>query len=540
MRASLRHIIYPFLLLLPLLAAHSACGKLPETQDGAEGSESLVIEISRAKTQSPMNRKGQSVQTQDVQDQRVQTQDVQDQGVQTKSAKDGDVMNSLRVWMVNGSGKVLRYASLNPGAAVATVTFDKVDRGSYTLYFLANSTALDAYVEGGTIDDGFLKAVLTRTGTEAAYSDTEGMPLSLAKPVSIAPGVNRISAELVRVCGLVNVTVKNRSSEKALCISSVSLSDRNPSSSYIFQQDDHSAPSGTTYGAFPASTALTRIEPNAESKVLSFYLFESCNASDAFSLNIQGGLYDPATSVSLATKSGYHATGTATNTAISTGKYYFLASASSQRQFLKADSTGALALEDVGSDAELFVKSDVTNYLWQFSSTTSPTVQNFGKGTYLNISVSRSGSQWSGYTYTSSYSLSSSSENLYTSTSTGRQFYGTYPSGRTRYSYLYNNNGTIGVTSPSNSTSSDTNTGWYLREASAYDYQALSPDPEKELSNSSPLSYTDSYGIPQPLKSICRNDRLEVVVNVFYNPVSGTFDFQVESWRTVDNDTTFD
>ncbi len=202
-------------------------------------------------------------------------------------------------------------------------------------------------------------------------------------------------------------------------------------------------------------------------------------------------------------------------------------------QFLKADSSTTLTLEDVGSDAELFVKSDIENYLWQFGSTgTSTSVKNVGKGTYLGITTTRN---------SSSYSLSGTSGTLYTGTSTGRQFYATYTRGSsTRYSYLYNNSGVIGTTSPSTYTSSATNTGWYLREATQYTYQALSPDPLKDFTNTTSLTYTDSYGIAQPLTSICRNDRLEVVVNVFYNPVYSTFDFQVESWRTVNNETTFD
>lgn len=282
---------------------------------------------------------------------------------------------------------------------------------------------------------------------------------------------------------------------------------------------------------------MTRIEPSDESKVLSFYLFESCNAADAISLSLNGALYDKDITVSTVDKTGYHATGDATNTAINTSSLYFIASASSQRQFLYADGS-SLSLKDIGSDAELFVKSDVKNYLWQFGSATgSTTVKNVGKGNYLNISITSSGRN----NYSSSYSLSTSSQSLNTGTSTGRQFYGTSVSGRrTYYSYLYNNSGVIGVTSPNTSTSSTTNTGWYLREATEYTYRGLSPDPEKEINVTTPLTYTDSYGIAQPLKSICRNDRLEVVVNVFYNPVTGTFDFRVESWRTKDNRTTFD
>ncbi len=506
MKVTVQHIRFPFLLLFCALTVLYSCVKQPSAQGDDDSQKGdVVIKISSAPG--------------------------------TRSAKDGDEMVNLRVWMVDGSGTVRQYASLTPNAPEATVTFSDVTRGDYTLYFLANSTALSGYAQGSTIDSGFLQATLTKTGTSPEYADSEGMPLSLKKECSIGPGVNRISAEIVRVCALVNITVKNRSADKALYITSVGLSDRNPSSGYIFAQDDHSSPSGTTYGAFPSTSSMTGIAPSDESKVLSFYLFESCNAADAISLSLNGALYDKDITVSTVDKTGYHATGDATNTTINTSSLYFLASASSPRQFLYADGSSP-ALKDVGSDEELFVKSDVTSYLWQFGSEagSSSTVKNVGTGNYLNISISRSGSN-----YSSSYSLSNSSTSLSTSTSTGRQFYATYSrGGSTRYSYLYNNSGVIGVTSPSTYTSSATYTGWYLREATQYTYQALSPDPEKAINVTTPLTYTDSYGIAQPLTSICRNDRLEVVVNVFYNPVTGTFDFQVESWRTKDNRTTFD
>lgn len=506
MKKILLHIFFP---LLPLAALFcSSCERLPSSSGTGEGEETLVIRIGPA---------------------------------ETRSAKDGDLMVNLRVWMVNGSGTVSRYASLTPNAAEATVTFANVSRGDYTLYFLANSTALTSYVSGSTIDDNFLKSTLSLSdsATSPDYSDSEGMPLSLAKSISVGPGVNRVSAELVRVCGLVNITVKNRSADKTLYISSVSLSDRNPSSGYVFQQSDHSSPSGTAYGAFPSDITLTRIAPQEESKVQTFYLFENCGSSEAIRFTLNGGLYAESATVSLVDKIGYRATGSATNTTIDASKYYFLASASAQRFFLKADGS-TLKLQEVSSDDELFVKrdaannDDVTNYLWQFGSTgSSTTVKNVKKETYLGITVSSSSS--------ASYSLSGTSGTLLTRTATGRQFYNTYTRlWSTYYSYLYNNLGTIGVTSPSTSTSSDKTTGWYLREASEYTYQVLSPDPEKEINVTTPLTYTDTYGIAQPLTSICRNDRLEVVVNVFYNPVTGTFDFQVESWRTKDNQTTFD
>ncbi len=520
MKSFIPHISLSVLLLGAALL--SSCGKLPSAENSAEqahqnGKATVQIEIGSAPA--------------------------------TKSAKDGDTMVNLRVWMVDGNGKVSQYASHTPNAVRDTVTFQDVVRGDYTLYFLANSTALSSYVAGSTIDNSFLKATLalpSSSSTYPIYSDTEGMPLSLMKTCNVGAGVNRISAEIVRVCGQINVTLKNRTTDKAIYVSGVSLSKRSPSLGYIFQQDDHSSPTGTTYGALQSSSALTRIEPGEESKMLSCCLFESCaDVTDTLRLSVAGGLYekDEYPTVTTVTKSSYKTTGSTTNTTISTSKYYFLASASSQRQFLCANNTtGALEIVDVGTDDELFVTDNITNYLWEFGSTGSTTtVKNVGKGTYINISFSGSGRN-----RTASYSLSSSSS-LNTGTSTGRQFYNTYDytnwrGSTTYYSYLYNNGGKIGVTSPSSSTSSVANTGWYLREATSYEYtaQALTPDPLDDFDRTKPLSYTDSYGIIQPLEKVCRNDKVEIIVNIFYNPHTSSFDFEVEPWTEKDNETTFD
>lgn len=518
MKSFIPHISFTLLLGAALLLS---CGKLPSAETSPEqpsqkGNATVQIEIASAP--------------------------------QTKSAKDGDTMLNLRVWMVDSNNKVSYYASHTPNAVRDTVTFPDVVRGDYKLYFLANSTALSSYVAGSTIDDSFLKATLalpSSSATYPTYSDTEGMPLSLEKTCNVGPGVNRISAEIVRVCGQIIVTLKNRTTDKAIYVTGVSLSKRSPSLGYLFQQDDHSSPTGTTYGELQSSSALTRIEPGAENKMISCYLFESCDdVTDTLRLSVAGNLYekDEYPTVTTVTKSRYQTTGSTTNTTIgSTSKYYFLASASSQRQFLKANSTsGALEIEDVGTDNELFVKDDITNYLWQFGSTGSSTsVKNVGKGTYINMSITRRGMG----SYSASYSLSSSSQSLTTNTSTGIQFYSTYSSGsRTYYSYLYNNSGKIGVTSPTNSTSTATSTGWYLREATAYEYtvEGLYPDPLDDFDRTSPLSYTDSYGIIQPLEKVCRNDKVNIIVNLFYNPQTSTFDFEVEPWTEKNNETTFD
>ena len=47
-------------------------------------------------------------------------------------------------------------------------------------------------------------------------------------------------------------------------------------------------------------------------------------------------------------------------------------------------------------------------------------------------------------------------------------------------------------------------------------------------------------GKTSPLTSICRNDFIEMLVNVTYNEKTGTIDFEVTDWDKVSGDVTFD
>ncbi len=533
MRTFIQHIRFSALLLPAVAALALSCGKLQSPGGNGGGSAQdgdATVEI--AISSAPLTKAEDG---------------------STKYAKDGDKMKNLRVWMVDESNKVSAYASsANTGkvtfgtdGATATVTFSNVTRGGYTLYLLANdNTSLTSYGAGSTIDDSFTKAALSLPDsslTYPEYDENAGMPLSLKKSISVGPGKNSISAELVRVCGQINVTINNRTTDRLIYITGLSLSQRSPSSGYVFQQDDHSSPSATQ-GNLASTSTLTRIEAGQGSKMLSCYLFENCADTAVLKLNLSCNLYAKGVTptITTTTKSSYKAGATVaekTNTDIDADKYYFLASASSPMQFLMIDENGNLAINDVGSDDELFVKDDITSYLWQFSAieNNQTSLKNVGKDKYVNISFTRN---------SSSYSLGSS-QNLLTNTIlTGRQFYNTYQGkNNTYYSYLYNNSGSIGATKQANTASTATNTGWYLREATAYEYEVetLTPDPEKSRTiNVNKLTYTDSYGEIQPLTKVCRNDKVEIIVNLFYNPLTSSFDFQVEPWRTKDNQTTFD
>lgn len=434
---------------------------------------------------------------------------------ETKSAKDGDLMNNLRVWMVkDGESVVNQYASLTPGAASATVSFDPISRGDYTIYIVANSTALGGYVKGSTIDDAFLKQTLpVLVDKRPPFTDETGMPLSLVKKVNVGPGVNRISAELLRVCGRIRITLLNKTADKAIFLSAATLNDQNPSSGYLFFAD-HAVPAGTSYGPFASQAGTIRIAPGEEDTVLDQYLYESGKGTETLRLKLKGGLFGSDVT-SVTEKPSYEAGGNG-NT-YSAGKRYLIANKSDQRFFLKADASG-VGLEYVGQDNELLAKTNLEDYLWSFSSSgTSPQIRNIGQKKYLQLSRY-------------SASLNNLATTVNTSTYNGAiRFY--------RYSpyYLYKNNGSVDVGyNPTGQTAQ-----WYLREVTTSD-SPLFVGAIRDIVIDEPITYIDDYGIPVPLNDICRNDAIDIKVHVFYNETYERFYFEVQPWDNKNSDTTFD
>ncbi|MGM9752922.1 MAG: hypothetical protein ACI3ZK_02565, partial [Candidatus Cryptobacteroides sp.] len=57
----------------------------------------------------------------------------------------------------------------------------------------------------------------------------------------------------------------------------------------------------------------------------------------------------------------------------------------------------------------------------------------------------------------------------------------------------------------------------------------------------SSLNYINKYGTPVPLEQIYRNQDVQIVVNIHYNPNSGVLFFETSNWvDESDNETTFD
>jgi hypothetical protein len=77
---------------------------------------------------------------------------------------------------------------------------------------------------------------------------------------------------------------------------------------------------------------------------------------------------------------------------------------------------------------------------------------------------------------------------------------------------------------------------WYLRKVNevssgAYPYKKFTaPEVELNFANVYPVNYIDNYGLPQPLQHICRNEHLDLTVNISHNTATGNFDFKVAGW----------
>ena len=232
---------------------------------------------------------------------------------------DGELMNSLRVWAVSEDSTIYRSAAINYADGASTrqdeVVFKDMLLGDYTLYAVANCTALDAYVEDGKIDAAFTDATLPKVKIDAAFTDAtlpkvnfdaggtepsfdgsgsgygKGMPLSYSGLLHVSPGTNYVSVGLLRVCGQINIVVRNHT-DRNLVLKRLELSVDNPDSGYLFFKN-HASPAGTVYGPFSKlPDGQSPIEPSEEATVISQYLYETAH-NRQLGLYVKGLLKDP-------------------------------------------------------------------------------------------------------------------------------------------------------------------------------------------------------------------------------------------------------
>lgn len=453
-------------------------------------------------------------------------------------------IQTLSVWLVQGT-EIVDRSITEPKSESVTVEFNEVSRGDYTLYLVANYTGLngDAYKVGKTIDAAFLNTSLgpIKDQESPSYADTEGIPCSLVTQVSVTPGVNNVTAHLIRAVGRMSITFRNAVNNYDLYIGDVILTKRNQNKGFLFGKGDHSLPSGTVANDFPDLGPMVKIEESSSAKVFDHYLFEtSTNVILPFSLSFAAGLYPkgtPETDVNYTIGNVNYRNvdiGNNTNSIEGTDKTYLIRSASSTTKYVGINDNSLILGTFEKDDLIKSLSSDeLKKYLWTFSATSDKyTIQNvFDQTKYITLNKTTADLDAPG----SELDINQSGNYIHFSYSTGSWY------NKTTYYFAAN----TGYTSLLGTTSTTNLRNWYLREVEVETFSGLigkfsGADKDITTENSYTITYIDKYGAPIPLQHICRNEYVDIVVNIRYNVELGEFQFEVEPWGSVQNETTFD
>ena len=485
-------------------------------------------------------------------------------GSSTKAgtAADGDKMNNLHIWVTDKSDVVVRYASwtgsnnaqvtMNASLAAATVSISNINRGEYNIYIIANAPSSFTFPSvGNTIGDTFKKFVLNLPdGSLKPDFGTGGMPLTLISSVSISPGKNVLNAELVRVCGRIRVSVRNHTSAKNIFLQSVKLGARNPDRGYLFHQNGHAVPDGTTYRDFVSidngdgKTVTSYIKPGTMETVIDQYIFETgLDAVANMSLSFSGGIFaqNTVSAVVKAAKMDVYTPGAEFagfyKNNIDRPNTYFIIRNSGANYFLRSNGSGMKQYYH-NTVEELLATNEVERYFWTFdgasplTSGTGPSkvkgIQSVYEQTYINISTTVNDAL---------VTLSDKQPLIIGTQSLGmliRNDDGPY---KVYCSY------TTGDDVKSKINDADQNlVYWKMIPVTKTQKDVLTfTGAEKDFhKNVSSIDYIDDFGISVPLTDICRNEDVNVIINVFYNPEYASVYFEVSGWTKISNETTFD
>lgn len=468
-----------------------------------------------------------------------------DMGASTKAgAKDGDIIKKGSLWLVDSKDEeIMAFRTFSPNAASAVVTMESIQRGDYILYVVANYSGLDTYTNG-KIDDNFKKHLLktVAAGESPTFTEESGMPCSSVQQVHIAAGENYVSAHLQRCVGRLSINVRNNISSHKLAIGGIGLSDNNPTTGYLFPSSDGSIPPSATDVAFPELTQHVVLATNENKDVYDVYLYDTGEATSAngITFTLFGAIYEGKTPDENIAISQPKYSFSDNDTNLSNGGEYLIRSAESNVIYIGDLENSGIGVREFSSDEVLKTYKDIKNFLWRAEVVSKNQVKFKNVGTARYITLSETTAR-----------LDSSGTQFYFSDDTGNDalLFSTNRSW-SWWSYSYSYGYSLTLNSASNGLSgttgmeSNSRTRWLVRTAtsSTGDHIPHFIGSDYEIPRvKRTINYLDKYGNTQDLKSISRNEHVEVSINVFYNREWGQFDFEVEGWKTIDdNETTFD
>lgn len=467
-----------------------------------------------------------------------------DMGASTKAgAKDGDIIKKGSLWLADAKdGEIMAFRTFSPNDTSAVVTMESIQRGDYTLYVVANYSGLDTYTTGKKIDNGFKKHLLktVAAGESPTFTEGSGMPCSSVQQVHIVAGENHVSAHLQRCVGRLSINVRNNISSHKLAIGGIGLSDNNPTTGYLFPSSDGSIPPSATDVAFPELAQHVVLATNENKDVYDVYLYDTGEATstNGITFTLFGAVYEdqtPDENINISSRDDYSFGSNITS--ISAGGPYVIRSASSRTHYIGDLGASGLGVREFTGDAdeELTHYHEIENFLWTVSGNSSQgTFKNVKTGRYITLNDTNPGLDETSGT---NFYFTSDTGNGGVLFSTNQPRWWSYG-----YSLTLDPNATNGLSGTTGKESSG-ETGWLIRTATLVAVNVphfIGSDYEIPRVKRT-INYLDKYANTQDLKSISRNEHVEVSINVFYNRDWGQFDFEVEGWKIIDgNETTFD
>lgn len=400
---------------------------------------------------------------------------------------EGGGMEDLTVVLVNSNNVIVAKQQVTglTGNDMKTteVTIDGLDVGNYALYVLAN-TENALLAEAGTLlsnlNVGSTWNAKDELFTTLANTDVptmnEGNPLLLTACQEVTLGINgnNTTVDLLRPIVWFQVKLHNHS-DKEMKVSSLSFSNFNPSTGYLFPHDGN-VPESVEYRGLPAYAGDVTVAAGANDVVYETALFENAAPSYTMNMTLQTGTSVMQDVTTLNTNTQYALKNR------STGKYL-------------VDNDGKLGVVS-------YTGAVPDEALWTFSGVNSGYLTNVGTGKkyYRQIETESSG-----------YNLTfEKSENYF------RLYYSANPN--TIYLYCKNVN-EVGYTYKRNW---DTSRDWLL--------QIKSGD-TASLQDSQLMAVNSETGATTPMTQQIRNQHITVTVNAYYHEQEGTFSFEVEPWQ---------
>lgn len=491
---------------------------------------------------------------------------------------DGSLFTDLWLWIVHDSTNELRYFAHITDDIDAVenyeYSFEKVERGNYTLYAVANYSnkleRFNPYIpeytytdQSGTktnpslpwkdaIDAEFTKFTLAEIeddpndGLDGPVPPTveknDGrMPLSIVKHFSVAAGDNYIQAPMTRVCGRLSITVRNLSPDYKIAISNLKLSRHNPRSAFLFS-DNHSVPDMEPfYDRFiefkkDNDKKYAMIQPMQESEILSQLMYET-GQDISIGLELDGAVFKADSDDEPEVKDSETVTkcSVGNSEAPQSGKNYVLKSLSNSNFLHVAVSDSEPSMTSLmGGDSDgLYIEAEINRCMWRYSgSSTSGTLVNVGDGRGLTR------------TLLGSLGLASTPTEMTISQNSPGYSISVISVGSLSYFIKVENN-SLGFELKRNNNVNDNKYRWQFlpvtsREVEVPVTPTITNGLKKFSYKTDEIKVLDKYGSVVPLSHICRNQDVRIILNVSYNPVSGTFDYVIEPWEERDMGAEFD